>query len=171
MQIQPAEPADLESVLEIVALCTADLQSQGIDQWDDFYPTRALIEGDLNAGSLYVGRIDRRIVGAVGLDDIVPEPFLDVKWSQPEERALIVHRLCVHPEWQGHGIARQLMDFAESLAVDRGYRWIRLDAYPANPRAIQIYERRGYERRGQVNYVRRRRYPFECFEKRMSRTP
>jgi len=41
---------------------------------------------------------------------------------------------------------------------------IRLDAYTGNPRALALYEKRGYQRIGQA-YFPRRELPFDCFEK------
>jgi ribosomal protein S18 acetylase RimI-like enzyme len=164
MHIEPAQPQDLPHVLQIIALCTADMQQQGIDQWDDVYPNRELVEADLCAGTLFVAREDRMHVGAITLDEMQPPQFQGLPWRCTTGRALLVHRLCVRPDCQGRGIARRLMDFAETFAADHGHTCIRLDAYPANPRAISLYERRGYQRMGQVIFPRRK-FAFECFEK------
>jgi ribosomal protein S18 acetylase RimI-like enzyme len=80
------------------------------------------------------------------------------------EPALVVHRLCVDPAYQGNGLGSQLMDFAEAHAKQNTYVSIRLDAYAGNPRAVWLYERRGYRKAGQV-YFPRRTLPFFCFEK------
>ena len=56
------------------------------------------------------------------------------------------------------------MDFAESFAMEHGFSCIRLDAYTGHPPALALYERRGYDRVGQV-YFPRRELPFDCFEK------
>ncbi len=76
---------------------------------------------------------------------------------------LVIHRLCVHPDWQARGLARQLMDFAENHARTQSYASIRLDAYKGNPRAIAFYEKRGYQRVGQARFPRRP-LPFDLFE-------
>ncbi len=164
LHIEPAQPQDVLGVMQIMALCTADMQRRGIDQWDDIYPNRELVAADLRAGSLFVAREDGVCVAAITLDEMQPPQFLDLPWRCTTGRALVVHRLCVHPDWQGHGIARQLMDFAETFAAQHGFACIRLDAYPANPRAISLYQHRGYQRIGQVIFPRRK-FAFECFEK------
>ena len=56
------------------------------------------------------------------------------------------------------------MDFAESFAMEHGFSCIRLDAYTGHPPALALYERRGYDRVGQV-YFPRRELPFDCVEK------
>jgi len=95
---------------------------------------------------------------------VQPEEYRPLRWRWTGGRVLVIHRLCVHPEWQRQGIARHLMDFAENYASDHGFACIRLDAYTGNPRALALYERRGYERAGQT-FFPRRRLPFDCFER------
>ena len=44
-------------------------------------------------------------------------------------------------------------------ARDHGYACIRLDAYTGNPRAMALYERRGYRQIGQARFPRRFHQP------------
>lgn len=44
----------------------------------------------------------------------------------------------------GRGVGSRLMDFAESWARERGYRYVSLSVRPANERAKAMYARRGY---------------------------
>lgn len=150
--------------MEMIELCTRRLREEGSDQWDGIYPNLAVVEEDARSGSLFVGRENGICVGAVALNDIQPEQYKPIPWHFTTGRALVIHRLCVHPEWQGRGIARLLMDFTEQFAQDNGFASIRLDAYTGNPRAIGLYERRGYASRGQT-FFPRRKLPFECMEK------
>ncbi|MNI68827.1 Acetyltransferase YpeA [compost metagenome] len=63
-----------------------------------------------------------------------------------------MHRLAVHPEIQGKGIARRLLAFAEDQAAREGYSSIRMDTYAKNDRALSLYLRLGYEVRGEVRF-------------------
>jgi len=56
------------------------------------------------------------------------------------------------------------MNFAEEYAIENNYKSIRLDAYSANVAAVRLYEKRGYNKIGQV-FFPHRKYPFYCFEK------
>lgn len=53
--------------------------------------------------------------------------------------------LAVTEEAQGRGVARWLMEAAEGWARDRGYRLLSLDVFAHNRRAIEFYERGGFE--------------------------
>ncbi|MFD2880470.1 GNAT family N-acetyltransferase [Paenibacillus rhizoplanae] len=65
---------------------------------------------------------------------------------------LIMHRLAVHPEIQGKGIARRLIAFAEEFARSSGYRSIRLDTYAKNDRVLKLYPSLGYLQRGEIRF-------------------
>lgn len=161
---KPAEPKDTADVMQLIALCIEHMRANGIYQWDEIYPDLHAVEEDAQTQSLFVIRQEGLCLAAVSLNDVQPDEYRTVKWRCGNGRALVVHRLCVHPERQGRGIGRELMGFAEYFAYSRGFSSIRLDAYSGNPQALALYERRGYQRGGQL-YFPRRELPFDCFEK------
>lgn len=163
MKISRAKPSDLDAVLSMVRACTRHMESLGILQWDDIYPNRAVLEQDIAKKSLFV-MADGAIIAAIVLNDYQEPEYGDVPWAYPGERILVVHRLCVHPDSQGQGVASRLMDFAEELGQTDGCAAIRLDAFTQNPTAVSLYEKRGYRKAGIVKF---RKGPFFCFEKRI----
>jgi GNAT superfamily N-acetyltransferase len=58
--------------------------------------------------------------------------------------------MAVRPEWQGSGVAKQLLDRAESELRDRGCLRITLDTTEPLKRAVQFYEKNGYRASGKV---------------------
>lgn len=163
MKIVRAEMRDSVRVMEIITRCKHQMREAGNDQWDDLYPTAAVVERDIRTGSLFVLVDGSECIGAVCLDDEQPPEYAALHW-QYLGPVLVVYRLCVDPANQGSGVARTLMDFAERFAATNGYPAIRLDTYTGNPRALVLYQRRGYHRAGQVSFPRRK-LPFECFER------
>ena len=100
---------------------------------------------------------------AVVTIDTKTEPqYSTVVWETVEP-ALIVHRLCLDPAFQGNGFGRQLMDYVENYARRHRYASLRLDAYTGYARALAFYKERGYHEAGQVLFPRRE-LPFICFE-------
>ena len=59
-----------------------------------------------------------------------------------------MYSLAVSPEFQGQGIARQLIEVAEKAASDEGRLFMRLEVSNDNARAIALYESLGYQRFG-----------------------
>lgn len=58
MVILPATEADLQAVIELVAQGRAALARQGVDQWQDGYPSPETIRRDLLRGDGRIVRID-----------------------------------------------------------------------------------------------------------------
>ena len=154
-------------VAEIFELCKLVMRAAGVDQWDEFYPTTVNAAADFAGGGLFVARAEGICAGAVCLNELQAAEYAELSWRDADGRFLVVHRLCVDPDWQGRGVAAALMDFAEAMAVEQGYSSIRLDTYVGNPKALALYEGRGYHRTGQVRFPRRR-FVFDCFEKQMT---
>lgn len=164
MRVEQAEFRDAEGVMQIITLCIQHMRAHGIHQWDEIYPNLQVVEEDVRSGSLFVIRKDGLCIAAVTLNDVQPEQYRPLPWRCGNGRALVIHRLCVRPEFQQCGAGRRLMEFTEAFARERGFSCIRLDAYTGNPRALALYEKRGYQRIGRA-YFPRRELPFDCFEK------
>ena len=164
MHVEQADIRDAPGVMQIITLCLQHMRAQGIQQWDEIYPNLQIVEDNARAGSLFVIRQDGLCIATVCLNDVQPEQYRLLPWQCRNGRALVIHRLCVHPDWQRHGAGRCLMDFTEAFAGEHGFSCIRLDAYTGNPRALALYEKRGYQRIGQA-FFPRRELPFDCFEK------
>jgi ribosomal protein S18 acetylase RimI-like enzyme len=163
MKIVEARPAQIPAVVRLLHVCMQTMRANGIDQWDDNYPNEEIVTKDVSNRSLYVVEESGSCLAAVSLNQEQDATYRTVEWLGGEP-ALVVHRLCVDPGYQGTGIGSHLMDFAEAYATQNVYASIRLDAYTGNPVAIGLYERRGYRRAGQVHY-RMCTLPFFCFEK------
>jgi len=59
-------------------------------------------------------------------------------------RVARIYSLVVHPEHQRRGVARALMQAAESAALTRGCHTMRLEVRADNTTAIALYQRLGY---------------------------
>jgi ribosomal protein S18 acetylase RimI-like enzyme len=153
--------SDLEIVLAIVRETTRHMDEQGIFQWDDLYPEKAILQKDIENSQMHLIEEEGEVAGMITLNEKQEPEYNDVRWIYPG-RILVVHRLGVAPEHQGKGLASHLMDFAEAKALSQGYDAIRLDAFTKNPLALGLYEHRGYRKAGTVSF---RKGLFFCYEK------
>lgn len=149
-------------IMKLINNAINDMDAKGIYQWDDIYPDEKVIEMDLNREELHVVLDNGIIKGIIVLNEFQDEEYKEVEWQYKSERQLMVHRLCVHPQFQGMGIARQLMKYAEEYGKASGYEAIRLDSFTGNKRACKLYESLGYKIAGMVNF---RKGSFLCLEK------
>jgi hypothetical protein len=47
IEIREASTADIEPIFDLVRACIAGMRRRGIDQWDEVYPDRGIIERDV----------------------------------------------------------------------------------------------------------------------------
>ena len=164
MSIRKALFSDLDKMYELTCSCANDLKDQGIFQWSEDYPSKAILERDIELGQIWVLEDEQTIKGIVVLTAIVDAAYTEVEWLSPNENNLYVHRLAVHPEFQGKGLARELMDFSEQYAIDNQYISIRLDTFSQNLRNQKFYENRKYTKLGNVYFKNQSDFPFYCYE-------
>jgi len=164
LKIVKATKDDRGDIMELIKCCILEMESRGIYQWNEHYPTLDIISGDVENGSMYVIKEENSIWGIIAINEEQSPEYYNLSWGCNEGKALVVHRLAVQPKKQRNGIAKELMDFAENYAKEKEYTSIRLDAYCGNPGALRLYKQRGYIRVGQV-YFPMRDLPFNCYEK------
>lgn len=162
--IQRAKILEIPEILILTKACAADLISQGIYQWSVLYPSESEFREDIEKERLYVKTLRGKIIGVIALCSEMDPEYREVEWLTPSGNNLYVHRLAVHPAYQGKGHARKLMDFAEDKARTRGYVSIRLDTFSQNQRNQKFYELRGYKRLGDVYFPNQSDLPFYCYE-------
>jgi len=164
MLIRKVPMENWNKMLELYQAVIAQLRKQGLDQWDEHYPSGEVIRDDLIRGCLFGLKEGQRWLGAIAIDDSQADEYKTVDWLWREEPVMCIHRLAVHPEAQGRGYAKKLIAFAEELARKRQAKAIRLDTYSLNAKALALYLRLGYQPRGTVMFPRRKA-PFICMEK------
>jgi GNAT superfamily N-acetyltransferase len=132
MNINLVSPSEIDSVMVLVKGAIEKMHRDGIQQWGEYYPTREIFMADIAAGSLYAARIDGSTVGIIGLDENQFSEWQNQAWVDTKGKPLAVHRVCVATNFQGQGIAKKLMGFAEDYAGKNDHSSIRLDAFAGN---------------------------------------
>lgn len=161
--IRLARIEELESLYGLVQEATRHMDNQGIRQWDDIYPSKAILNADIENQQMYLIEVEGRVAGLIVINEDQSPEYAGVAWKY-DGRPLVVHRLTIHPDYQRHKLASYLMDFAEEMATTENYDCIRLDAFTRNPAAFVLYENRGYRRAGIVLF---RKGEFFCYEKKI----
>ncbi|MDT8715994.1 GNAT family N-acetyltransferase [Clostridium sp. 19966] len=162
--IRKARLEEADTIMDLIKAAVKDLNDKNINQWDDIYPNKEVIEEDIKKQNLYVAA-EEDIKGIIVLNEFQDKEYFDLKWRYTEGKPLVIHRLCVHPKAQGRGVAKALISFAESFAIENNYNFMRLDAFTENSISCSLYEKVGFEKAGLVNF---RKGKFYCFEKAMS---
>lgn len=90
---------------------------------------------------LFVARLDGVICGSVQL-------VLPPKNNEAQSFAVHLTANFIAPWARGHGLARMMVEAAETKAREMGFAVINLDVRETQERAIQLYESMGYMRFG-----------------------
>jgi ribosomal protein S18 acetylase RimI-like enzyme len=161
--LQLAKKSELPEIMSMVSCCIDAMRSSGIDQWDDAYPSESVFGQDIESQHLYTLR-GGSLIGCITINDVESPEYSSIRWIYMDSPISVFHRLMVHPDHQGRGYARMIMEQAEALAAKNSTFAIRLDAYMDNAISRRLYQSLGYRAAGEVMF---RKGIFICFEKKL----
>ena len=162
--IRTAKISEIPDILTITKACALYMSKNGIHQWNEHYPSKIVFESDINRNELFVLEENSKIVGTITISTFMDKEYKDVHWLTPSKNNIYIHRLSVHPNYQGKGYAQKMMAFAENYAVENKFISVRLDTFSQNNRNQKFYETRGYKKLGNIYFPKQSEYPFFCYE-------
>lgn len=162
--IRRAKILEIPEILALTNACSKHMTEKGILQWNEHYPSKQVFEKDIERSELYVLEIDNRLIGTIVISIHRDDVYAQVDWLTLDKDNIYIHRLAVHPDFQGKGFAQQLMDFAENYAREKGCLSVRLDTFSQNPRNQRFYAARGYQKLGDIIFLKQSEHPFHCYE-------
>jgi len=164
MTITKPTKRDIPELLIVTKACAKAMIASGIYQWNEDYPSNNAFEKDIELGQLWVLKESDTIIGSVVISDIMDEEYKAVEWLTTNAKNVYIHRLAIHPNYQGKGLAQKLMDFAETYAKENDFISVRLDTFSINKRNNIFYIKRGYQKLGDVYFPKQSEHPFHCYE-------
>lgn len=143
--IRPADTADADALMALRIEAEEWLAAAGIDQWrSPGFRDRALAKWkvDIDEGRTWVvpGPADE-LLGTVTL----ARPDLDF-WAESDapNSAVYIAKLITSRASAGQQLGGRLLDWAGSVARDRGLPWLRLDVWRDNVRLQKYYLDEGF---------------------------
>ena len=137
LNIRPAPLADLTPVLKASSLA---FKVRGLPMWTQELLDPVRLEAQYPDAQGYAGYLEGRPVAAMLL-----VPSDPVFWpSDPLGEALYLHKLAVHPDWQGLRLSTQMIGEAVQLTRAAGRPWLRLDTAAERPKLRTLYEALGF---------------------------
>ena len=122
---RPATAADLPRVHEVIAAAYAKYRTRM-----EILPAPVLRD--------YTGPVQQGLLWVVG------DPVMGLASLIPETDALLIENVAVHPDAQGTGLGRRLLEFAEQEAVRHGLTRVRLYTHEVMTESQAVYARLGY---------------------------
>ncbi len=147
MKLRKTEPFEIGRVLEILSEGRRAIASLGIDQWQDGYPSREVIEDDVEKGISHVLECQGRIEGTVVLmSDREPtyDEIIDGAWLTDGTNYFTVHRIALSDSLRGKGAASFVVECAARMAKERGCVSVRVDTHEGNVAMRRMLEKNGF---------------------------
>ncbi len=74
-----------------------------IYQWDEIYPDDKILLEDILRGEMYLLEAEGRLAACIVLNEEQDDLYRTGSWRFTGQRVAVIHRLCVHPKFQGAG--------------------------------------------------------------------
>ncbi|SNY94867.1 GNAT family N-acetyltransferase [Flagellimonas pacifica] len=162
--IRLAKISEIKYLLNIAKACALKMEAKGIYQWNEHYPSKNAFLNDLKRDELYVKIHEDKVIGAIVISTKMDEEYIPIQWLTLNGNNAYIHRVCIHPDYQGMGFAQEMMDYAEEFSRTNGFTSVRLDTFSQNERNQRFYEQRGYQRLGNIFFPKQSAHPFHCYE-------
>ncbi|WP_456378699.1 GNAT family N-acetyltransferase [Lutibacter sp.] len=163
--ISKASIVDLSELHALTKSCAKHMIKNGIFQWNEKYPSKEVLQKDIELQQIWKLQVDSTIIGSIVLTETEDKEYKSVQWLTKNHKNLYIHRLAVHPKFQRKGYAQKLMNFAENYAKEYNFKSIRLDTFSQNKRNQLFYEKRDYTKLEVIYFPNQSEQPFYCYEK------
>ena len=139
---------DVDKIMLVVAQAQKFLREQGVDQWQNGYPTPEVFRDDIERGECWVALKGEEIAGVLTLT-LKPEPAYTViedgAWLTAGEKSGVIHRSAVSSQFRGSGLADGLFELAERTCREMGMESVRIDTHQDNRVMRKLLNRRGFQ--------------------------
>ncbi len=163
IMMRKATKADVEKIMKIIAATVEEMKLYNNTQWDENYPQAENFSKDIDAGDLYVDEHEREIRGFVCINYIEPLEYKGIKWHS-SEKAMIVHRMAVNPNFRNLGVGFSLLKFSQELALENGVKYLKTDTYSLNDKMNSLFRKFGFQLAGEMEFLGKEK-PFYCYDK------
>lgn len=151
MKILKATPNDLVEVLFLLKECVSDLNSNGLKHWNNAYPGADAMVKAIENGTLFLFKEIGISKGMVTVSEESPKEYDNIEWQAREGKVLYIKHLAVHPQWQGKGIAKKMVEYIEQYANENGFSALRVDIYGGIGGADKLCKDLGFNKTGQFH--------------------
>lgn len=156
---------DIQDIMAIIKMTVTEMHSHHNYQWDEVYPQEKDFIVDIRDENLYVSERDGKLVGFICVNKIEPVEYCGLDWSSRKD-ALVIHRMAVDPACRRKGVGRELMTFAEELALKSNFAYLKTDTNSINEKMKALFLKCGYNFIGEISFLGKET-PFYCYDKRL----
>ena len=149
---EKAQDGDKDEVMQLLNAAKENMKENGLDQWDEIYPAISDVAKDIKEGTLTLVKQGGKLVAVYTLNKHQDAAYKFGNFKDNSDNFIVLHRLCVKPEYRGMGIAARTLRHIDEEALKEGFSSIRLDVITKNPSAVKLYESAGYSYAGDAYF-------------------
>ena len=125
MEIKKASERNANDLVSLFDEARATIAKLGINQWQNGYPSREIVDVDISLARSYVVLDNDALCGTfVLIDDTEPtyEKIYEGEWhtGNDNKNYVAIHRVAVSVAMRGKGISTAIINFASDYAKKRG---------------------------------------------------
>ena len=153
--IRKTETKDLDSIMSIFSEARKTIALLGIDQWQNGYPSRPVIEEDVKREQSYSVLSDGKIVATFALllhGEPTYDEIFEGNWLTGDEKGhyIAIHRVAIAISSRGSGISGKIIDFAADIARFLGKKSLRIDTHEGNVVMRRMLEKNSFVHCGTI---------------------
>ena len=147
MIIRKAQIADMDEIMEIYASAREFMRKSGNpNQWNSTYPSRQIIESDIDSNASYVAEENGEIIACFFFKIGVDPTYLKIyngEWIDDGEYG-VIHRIAV--KYHGRNIVSDIYKYCSGMSES-----LRIDTHADNLPMQRSLEKNGFKRCGIIH--------------------
>lgn len=152
--LRQAKLDDLPRIIDIIDSAKKTLKDRGVDQCQQGYPNKEILEQDIQEGISFVLILNGRVVGSAALQQGYDKNYQDMNsgsWDDDSDVTYsIIHRIAIEADHQGEHLSAALIQQLMTMSYYLGYRDVRIDTHPDNLVMQHIITSNGFEEKGTI---------------------
>ena len=159
IEIRKSTPRDIDALCSLFDEARSTIKLLGIDQWQNGYPSEAVISDDMARGQSYTVEADGHLCGTFALieqGEPTYDSIFDGNWltgnvkSYAAPSYFALHRVAVSVKHRGHGISTAIIEFAQEQAIAAGKSSLRIDTHRGNTVMRKMLGKHGFVHCGTI---------------------
>lgn len=151
MEIRKSNTDDIEDIMKLVKQAQSYFKNNGIDQWQDGYPSDDDIHMDIKKGHSYV-LTNPDVIGTMyfAIEDDPNYNVIEGQWKTALQPYAVIHRIVVDENYKGQNLAKKLLDYVIEKCCENNTQSIRIDTHKDNLSMQRFLTKNGFELCGNI---------------------